>query len=435
MYRRTLKLTISAARYIDLGSYRQMGRPNKRQRLADERRKLGDGGRFGASTSAVVTPDRIESADDILKDESGAEITLAEYYENETALPELDERGEGEDEDEDVICTESLNNLESRVDAARKYFQHHARGYSQRSLERQKQKERLLAKSANAPGQKSILSYVRRVEQIDEPDTDDEMHGASGNTAKDEKAAIRYVFGPVEAIVHLEKNEATKLNLSDGGAKVPLMRSGWYYVKDESGQDIRVVQEMQNSSGVQKGMRTILTERGKFLNDQGHPLCKVCRSCLEKTPHEERENKTQKCCAFYVLSQEPDFKEQKPWLQEAVERHGFQILFYPKYHCELNWIEMIWGWVKSYHRRHCTYSFADLDGENGLTRTLDERIPISFVRKTARHCLRYMHFYRIGLEGQELEFAVKKYKSHRDISSDQRDMIREAFDEYCKKNK
>ena len=36
------------------------------------------------------------------------------------------------------------------------------------------------------------------------------------------------------------------------------------------------------------------------------------------------------CCATYVLSQEPDFKEQKEWLSEIVEASGFQIIFFSK---------------------------------------------------------------------------------------------------------
>ena len=61
-----------------------------------------------------------------------------------------------------------------------------------------------------------------------------------------------------------------------------------------------------------------------------------------------------RCCAQYVLSQQPDFLEQKEWLTEVVEAAGFHVIFFPKYHCELNFIEMIWGWIKSYHRRNCT---------------------------------------------------------------------------------
>ena len=163
-----------------------------------------------------------------------------------------------------------------------------------------------------------------------------------------------------------------------------------------------VAQSMQKEDGTQKGLNTILIEREKQFNEQGHRLCKICKSCLHKTPHAERENKTEKCCAtYYVPSEEPDFKAQQPWLQEEVEKHGFHIMFYPKYHCGLNWIEMVWGWINSYHRRNCTYSFKDLDGVEGLRKTLHERIPLSFVKRAAQHGLQYMHFYRVGIEGHQ----------------------------------
>ena len=43
----------------------------------------------------------------------------------------------------------------------------------------------------------------------------------------------------------------------------------------------------------------------------------------------------------YVASQ-PDFLNQKPLLQEIIESYGHKIIFYPKFHCELNYMEMYW---------------------------------------------------------------------------------------------
>ena len=43
-------------------------------------------------------------------------------------------------------------------------------------------------------------------------------------------------------------------------------------------------------------------------------------------------------------------------------------------------------------------------------------MPISFVRKAFDYCLRLMHGYLSGLVGPVLEYAVKKYKSHRRLS-------------------
>ena len=85
----------------------------------------------------------------------------------------------------------------------------------------------------------------------------------------------------------------------------------------------------------------------------------------------------------------------------------------PKYHCELNYIEMVWALVKQKLRRSCTYDFADL--ENRLPNLLDNEIPISSVRKFARYCYRFMSGYECGLQGGLLEYAMKKYSSHRTI--------------------
>ena len=47
---------------------------------------------------------------------------------------------------------------------------------------------------------------------------------------------------------------------------------------------------------------------------------------------------------------------------------------------------------------------------------LDELVPIAFVRRAFNHCLRFMAGYRVGLTGAVLEYAIKKYKSHRRLS-------------------
>jgi hypothetical protein len=77
--------------------------------------------------------------------------------------------------------------------------------------------------------------------------------------------------------------------------------------------------------------------------------------CKEKVAHAERacvpeylaDAKSSQCCARYCLSQEPDFLAQREWLREVVEGAGHEIIFYPKYHCELNYIDMIWANFKA----------------------------------------------------------------------------------------
>ena len=113
-----------------------------------------------------------------------------------------------------------------------------------------------------------------------------------------------------------------------------------------------------------------------------------------------------------ILSLQDDFVAQKSRLQETIEQHGHKCIFFPKYHCELNWIEMYWGAAKHYARDNYNYTWA------GLQKTVPEAldsVPLITLRRYARKSWRYMDIYRKGLTGKIAEFANKKYKSHRRV--------------------
>jgi hypothetical protein len=48
------------------------------------------------------------------------------------------------------------------------------------------------------------------------------------------------------------------------------------------------------------------------------------------------------CCATALLQSQRDFAEQKGRLQEGMEAAGHSVILYPKFHCELNFIERFW---------------------------------------------------------------------------------------------
>ena len=52
------------------------------------------------------------------------------------------------------------------------------------------------------------------------------------------------------------------------------------------------------------------------------------------------------CCCWRLLFLQPDFVSQKSELKELIESRGHLCDFYPKYHCELNFIEQYWGVAK-----------------------------------------------------------------------------------------
>jgi hypothetical protein len=130
------------------------------------------------------------------------------------------------------------------------------------------------------------------------------------------------------------------INLKDGGKNTRPMRNGWYI--NSSGQ--RVDQPLYTQNKL-KGLKTILIERGIWPNG-GLSRDNACK----------------------LLASQPDFLQQKEWLEETVTDAGFAIDFYPKYHCEFNYIEMFWGATKAFARANCNYDF------NHLVRVVPEAL-------------------------------------------------------------
>jgi hypothetical protein len=136
--------------------------------------------------------------------------------------------------------------------------------------------------------------------------------------------------------------------------------------------------------GQQKGFRVILMEQ-KSVWDKYTAICKAhsmkivgkCGSCTKSQVHKDTERcvaqveemgpqedtipmdeKTvletaappaavdEWCCMYRVLSLQEDFLTEKPLIQSAIKKAGHVCLFLLRFHCELNPIEMLWGYGK-----------------------------------------------------------------------------------------
>ncbi|PVH74477.1 hypothetical protein DL98DRAFT_429424, partial [Cadophora sp. DSE1049] len=61
-----------------------------------------------------------------------------------------------------------------------------------------------------------------------------------------------------------------------------------------------------------------------------------------------------------ILANYKDFFEQKSALEEKLLARGYKCLFLPKFHCELNLIEMYWAYYKNLYRQVWKTTFDDV---------------------------------------------------------------------------
>lgn len=204
---------------------------------------------------------------------------------------------------------------------------------------------------------------------------------------------------------------ASKINLHPGGQQ-PKMRDGFDYSHSRKQSMVFPADYSDESLRNQpKGMKRVLEER-ELWRDTLEDGTKFLLKC--KTPGCPTDGPLfRRCCAMTVLSNQPDFQQQKGRVAEDIERSGHLVIFYPKFHCELNFIERFWCSSKRYARDNCTYS---LPGLRGIIPRALRSVPTSTIYRYYMHCEKIIDAYLSGYRYGTAQFTEKIRNQHRSVT-------------------
>ncbi len=175
--------------------------------------------------------------------------------------------------------------------------------------------------------------------------------------------------------------------------------------------------EVKIKQGLRKGLPCANKLPCRFhIPDLFKVRCDLCSLSLNDDP--DRRNRTS-CCQRMLLSRQEDFKGQECMLAEICNSFStvgqrVEAIFLPKFHCELNCIEFLWGFMK--RRVRCQVS--GTISKHDFLRIIKEALvscPVIMIRRWYRRMWKLVHLYEVGLPITVAKYICKKYSSHRTI--------------------
>lgn len=145
-----------------------------------------------------------------------------------------------------------------------------------------------------------------------------------------------------------------------------------YFGRDNIPQDFYFAEDHPSMPGWFKGMENIIRERGLWPEKGLNAQCRGFK-CETLRPGQTS------CCCRRLLFTQPDFINQKSHLEELITSRGHICDFYPKYHCELNFIEQYWGASKLRYRT--TPKTNDMKEMEGNIRDCLDDVPLLQIRR------------------------------------------------------
>ncbi|KAI0371201.1 hypothetical protein BV20DRAFT_942876 [Pilatotrama ljubarskyi] len=202
----------------------------------------------------------------------------------------------------------------------------------------------------------------------------------------------RNVRGADEKLVYKPDGKLLKEKVRMGDAKLPNGEAQSLYF-----------QEGHPKAGLFKGMVQILEERGYNAVSGLRAECPKFKCPPGAT----------RCCCRRWLFEEPDFRDAESLVEAHCRERGFEVIFLPKFHCELNPIEQCWCVAKCAYREFPPSSI-EADLECNVLAALDS-VDITKMRRFFNRTQRFTDAYRKGLSGTQAAWACKKYSGHRTL--------------------
>jgi len=200
--------------------------------------------------------------------------------------------------------------------------------------------------------------------------------------------------------------------------KEPIQMTG-AKICNGSPQDLYFPMDHPSNPRAFKWMMNILMEHRYTDSSQLHVQCDGLKYTAGATS----------CCCQRIL---PNFVAVKLFLETLCHSHSIQVLFLPKFHCELNPIEQCWGYAKRKYREY-PRSSKESDLEWNVISALDS-VPLRsiqqcivaihrsliacvgtyrrFTLRFANRSLRFRDAYFCGLNGKQAAWAMGKYHGH-----------------------
>jgi hypothetical protein len=95
------------------------------------------------------------------------------------------------------------------------------------------------------------------------------------------------------------------------------------------------------------------------------------------------------------------------WLETFCKTLGVTVIFLPKFHCELNFIEQCWGYAKRIYHLNPKSSHEDILETNALAAL--ETILLLTMHCFASRSRQVMDAYGKGLNGQQVAWAAQRF--------------------------